>query len=81
MRYVVFAKETCPYCVKAIELLEDRRQNFKIVNFEEDQVKILEEIKGAYEWQTVPMVFEISDAATIKFIGGYTDLAAVFDED
>ena len=81
MRYVVFAKETCPYCVKAVELLEDKEQNFKIVNFEEDQTKILEDIKEAYQWKTVPMVFEISDNAAIKFVGGYTDLVAALDEE
>lgn len=81
MRYVVFAKETCPYCVKAIELLEDKEQNFKIVNFEQDQTNILEDIKEAYQWKTVPMIFKVSDDKTIKFIGGYTDLTAVFDGD
>lgn len=81
MRYVVFAKETCPYCVKAIELLEDKEQNFKIVNFEQDQTNILEDIKEAYQWKTVPMIFKVSDDTTIKFIGGYTDLTAVFDGD
>ena len=47
MRYVVFAKESCPYCVKTVELLEDKEQNFKVVNFEADQTKILGEINAS----------------------------------
>jgi glutaredoxin len=81
VRYIVFAKETCPFCVKAAELLEERKQNFKVVNFEESQTKVLEEIKEAYRWETVPMIFEVSDENQIKFVGGYTDLTAIFDGD
>ena len=74
MRYVVFSKESCPFCQQAIELLQSTSNSVKIVNFEEDQVNILQEIKDAYEWTTVPMVFEVNDNAQIKFVGGYTDL-------
>jgi glutaredoxin len=81
MRYVVFAKESCPYCVKTVELLEDKEQNFKVVNFEADQTKILGEIKEACRWETVPMIFKVSDENKIKFVGGYTDLTAIFDGD
>ena len=64
MRYVVFAKESCPYCVKTVELLEDKEQ-----------------IKEACRWETVPMIFKVSDENKIKFVGGYTDLTAIFDGD
>jgi len=74
MKYVLFIKETCPYCVQAQELLEKHEANFKLVKFEEDQKKILQEIKAAYEWDTVPMIFQVTDHAIINFIGGYTDL-------
>ena len=74
MRYVLFMKEECPYCVKARQLLEDKDQNFKIVSFEPDQESVLTEIKDAYDWPTVPMIFQIDDDKKINFIGGYSDL-------
>lgn len=74
MRYVLFIKNTCPFCVKAKDLLEEKKQNFKVVSFEEDQQAILQEIKQAYEWPTVPMIFQVEDDAKINFIGGFTDL-------
>ena len=74
MKYVLFIKETCPFCIQAQELLEEYEVNFKLVKFEEDQGKVLQEIKHAYEWDTVPMIFQVTDHATINFIGGYTDL-------
>ena len=74
MKYVLFIKETCPFCIQAQELLEEHEANFKLIKFEEDQKKILQEIKDAYEWDTVPMIFQVTDRAVINFIGGYTDL-------
>tara|TARA_A100001515_G_scaffold111331_1_gene92373 strand:- start:215 stop:460 length:246 start_codon:yes stop_codon:yes gene_type:complete len=81
MRYVVFSRESCPYCHSAIELLEERDEQVKIVSFDDDQLEILQEVKSAYEWGTVPMIFEVNDNAQIKFIGGYTDLVSHFEED
>ena len=47
---------------------------FKVVNFEPDQQQVLQEIKDAYQWPTVPMIFRINDDKKVDFIGGYTDL-------
>jgi len=80
MKYVLFIKETCPFCIQAQELLEEHEVNFKLVKFEEDQGKILQEIKHAYEWDTVPMIFQVTDHAVINFIGGYTDLEKHLNE-
>ena len=74
MRYVLFATQACSFCTRARELLEQHKKEFKIVNFEEDQQEILKEIKDAYAWPTVPMVFRVSDDGAIAFIGGFSDL-------
>ena len=76
----MFAKESCPFCVQAQKLLEEHEVNFKLIKFEENQKKILQEIKEAYEWATVPMIFQITDHAVINFIGGYTDLEKHLNE-
>ena len=73
MKYIVFGRPSCPYCVKAQKLLEYHDLTYKMVNFEQSQASVLNEIKSAYDWKTVPMVF-LRDGAKIEFIGGFTDL-------
>tara|TARA_A100001391_G_C5040796_1_gene270822 strand:+ start:433 stop:675 length:243 start_codon:yes stop_codon:yes gene_type:complete len=74
MKYVLFVKDNCPFCVKAIELLESKNLNYSVINFLPDQHGVLSEIKHAFNWQTVPMII-LKDGKQTKFIGGYTDLA------
>ena len=73
MRYILLVKETCPFCVSAVDLLEKEKQNYNTVVFGPDQLGTLEEMKKAYDWATVPMVFK-RDGNQIEFIGGFTDL-------
>jgi len=80
VKYVLFVRESCPFCVKAKEILDLKGIEFKVVNFKEDQTDILQEIKKAYEWPTVPMIFQVRDNSSIKFIGGFTDLEKHLDE-
>jgi len=80
MRYVLFVKDNCPFCVKAREFLEDRSLPYKEVMFEEDQTNILNEIKEVYSWKTVPMIF-CRDKDQVNFIGGYTDLVRQLGSD
>ena len=79
MKYVVFSKATCPFCIRAKKLLEDRNLEHHIVNFEEGQQEVLQEIKLAASWDTVPMVFQVSPNGTIKLIGGCSDLEKTLD--
>jgi len=80
MKYVLFIKEECPFCIKAKELLIEKNENFKLVTFNHGQEEVLKEIKEAYDWPTVPMIFHVTGDATIKFVGGYTDLEKHLDE-
>jgi len=73
MRYILFIKQTCPFCNKAVDLLQQKKLLYSAVNFEPSQEDVLDKIKEAHNWKTVPMVFE-RDGADIKFIGGFTDL-------
>ena len=74
MKYVLFAREDCPYCIKAKELLSTQEASFHIINFEEDQQWALEKVKQFCDWPTVPMIMQIKDQGERNFIGGYTDL-------
>jgi len=73
MRYILFIKKECPFCVDSIDLLEQNSLPYKVVNFEPGQENILNDIKNAHGWSTVPMIF-FRDKNNIKFIGGFTDL-------
>jgi glutaredoxin len=79
MKYVLFVKQTCPFCVKAQEFLQEREKDFEVVNFEEGHQGVLHDIKRVFSWPTVPMIFEAGEK--INFIGGYTDLVKHFDEE
>ena len=73
MKYILFARKECPFCVKAQSLLKEKNFDHKVINFNESHKDILQEIKDAYSWNTVPMIFRLS-SDSIEFIGGYTDL-------
>ena len=77
-KYVLYVKSTCPFCIKAQELLNICDKEYRTVNLDANPV-LFESMKQAWEWKTVPMVFEFSgnDPSNTKFIGGYTDLKSV----
>ena len=76
MKYILYSKETCPFCIKAQEYLAEQEKNFKIINFKESDCDLLQNIKEAYNWPTVPMIFEVGE--NINFIGGYSNLIEYF---
>ena len=78
MRYILFIKEDCPFCVKAKALLDEKGLEYKLVNFSGQQESILQEMKDAYDWKTVPMIFS-RVGSVINFIGGFTDLVNSLD--
>ncbi len=78
--YIVHARERCPFCVSAINLLSTLRgQATYCVFFHENKraPKLLQEQKK-WDWKTVPIVVEVyeneSGDSTERLIGGYTDL-------
>lgn len=75
MAYILYIKRDCPFCVQAQELLASKEQEYSLIDIQDHPV-LVEEIKKAYDWPTVPMVF--SSPPTSKglyhLIGGYSDL-------
>ena len=72
-KYILYVKDQCPFCVKAKNMLEMREIGYKAISLDQN-LKILEEIKDAYDWNTVPMVFKHSDENCYELVGGFTDL-------
>ena len=77
-KYVVYVKDTCPFCIKAQELLRIHEKEYQVISLDANPV-LLENMKKAWTWKTVPMVFEFTDndPSATKFVGGYTDLKSI----
>lgn len=69
-RYIIFCKATCPFCLKAKELLEEQELEYSVV----DVGETWDQLKQAFRWQTVPMILEAESDVIYHFVGGYTDL-------
>jgi glutaredoxin len=70
--YNVVARTSCPYCVSAISLLKEKGLSYRVVSVDGNP-ELLQEMKSNYNWQTVPIITEVTPGGT-RFIGGYTDL-------
>lgn len=82
--YIVFYSKSCPFCVKAIDLLKDKDLAYKKYNLDKIRgglQRVLEELsknKDRTEFdpdhKTKPIIFHKG-----KFVGGYTELANSLD--
>jgi len=64
----------------AQDLLQEKNKKYNVIQFESEQEEVLTEIKKAYDWTTVPMIFS-RVGQDIKFIGGYTDLLKLLEDE
>ena len=78
--YVVHAREDCPFCISAVNLLSSFRGKLTYcVLFHESRQdpKLLQE-QVKWDWSTVPIVIENTEDGNgdhhQRLIGGYTDL-------
>ena len=78
-KYIIYSTPTCPFCGDAVALLESLNKRYDVVVFENSS-PALEDVKRAYEWKTVPMVFKVSSDGSIKFIGVFSDLKKHMEE-
>ena len=72
MKFRLYTKNDCPYCQLAVRLLAEHQKEFECYSLD-TKPELLTEIKNTYNWQTVPIVVEITEGHE-KFIGGFTDL-------
>lgn len=79
-RYQVFAKTDCPFCKKAVNLLEKQNVKFSVTILDKD-LELLDVIKNNYTHKTVPIVIAFVTDAEHMLIGGYSDLERFFKVD
>lgn len=70
MKYTVFGKTGCPYCIKATSLLLDFGKEFRYFNVEEHPEYLEELLKLKPNARTVPQIFDVDG----RHIGGYEEL-------
>lgn len=71
---IIYTKDPCPFCVRAINLLNDKNLKFTEIDLT-DKPEEIQRIKDETGWRTVPIIL-----INKEVIGGYTDLKALDDE-
>ncbi|AWL29981.1 glutaredoxin 3 [Acinetobacter defluvii] len=69
---IVYSTVSCPYCVRAKQLLERKGIEFKEVNLSNEAPEVRVELMQRTKHRTVPQIF-IKD----QFIGGFDQLYAL----
>ena len=78
-KYILFIKESCPFCVLALELLEELGLEYNVITVNENII-LAEQAKKAFDWRTFPIVL-LQDEDSLKLIGGFTDLESIVIND
>ena len=69
---IVYSTVSCPYCVRAKQLLERKGIDFKEINLSNEAPEVRVELMQRTKHRTVPQIF-IKD----QFIGGFDQLYAL----
>jgi len=86
--YIVYTKDGCPYCNKAIETLREQEESFMVGNLT-DAPQLLSEVKEQNQMTTVPIVQYIVHKEVPwndrpvphpMLVGGSDDLIKDFEE-
>ncbi len=72
MRILIYSKKTCPFCVRAKTLLEEKKVSFEEIDISDDPSLRSEMIKKASGRTTVPQIF-----INGQHVGGCDDLYAL----
>ena len=70
----IYTKDPCPFCDRAIRLLEELKVPYEEVDLTGKDAEI-QKIKNETGWRTVPIIMVDG-----KLVGGYTDLQTLVNE-
>lgn len=73
-KVVIYTKDPCPYCVRAINFFNEYGVKFEEIDLT-DKPEEIDRIKNETGWRTVPIIM-----INGKLIGGYSDMKALHDE-
>ena len=73
--YLLYIKIRCPYCIKALDLLEREGKSYKTIAIDECPEAFICELKSAYDHNSFPMVLGYDTTCnSYSWIGGCDDL-------
>ena len=80
-RYIIFGRESCPFCVMAADLCVASHIDHLFLNYEKNK-EILDDYKHFYNQDTVPIILENNmESGITKKIGGYSDLLSALESE
>tara|TARA_Y100000310_G_scaffold341863_1_gene442576 strand:- start:4078 stop:4371 length:294 start_codon:yes stop_codon:yes gene_type:complete len=72
--YVVYTKEGCGYCDKAVGLLSEKQEVYVVTDLTHNE-ELFEEVKKTFDHNTTPVVIKINeDDSSVSLIGGFSEL-------
>ena len=73
-RFIIIGRDSCPFCVKAIEYCRAKDVEYIFLNYTE-KPEMLEEYKVFHKQKTVPIILANNMlSGHTKMIGGYSNL-------
>lgn len=69
MSIEVYSKNGCPFCVRAKELLTNRKLQFTEINLSRSKPEVRDELVARTNYHKVPQIF-----VNGEFIGGFSEL-------
>jgi glutaredoxin len=76
--FIIYLVDDCPYCDKLVTFLEESNLSYTGIPIEKGS-ETLAQIKKAYDWHTVPMIFKKKPEGFV-LLGGYDDLKKLLDK-
>lgn len=73
-KVVIYTKDPCPYCVRAIHFFVEHGIKFEEIDLT-DRPDEIDRIKNETGWRTVPIIM-----INGELIGGYSDMKALHEE-
>ena len=72
MKYTIYSKENCMYCLGAKKLANEELLNYKVINIGTDIT--VDEFKAKFpEQKTAPLIMAEDDAGNVTKVGGYQE--------
>lgn len=69
--FIVYSKDNCPYCEKAIRLLQDKSLSYIVLKYKQD---FDIELMDMYQWSTFPKILSYDENDRKFEVGGYDNL-------
>ena len=72
--YIVYGKKDCPYCTKAVQLLQSRGLDFTYSSMD-NRLNELVQWALQHDHKTVPLIIQVVSGTPV-LVGGYDNLCA-----